>query len=67
MVLSTILKDDGITVASDYRRFTGRLKADYQINNWLRIGGNMNYSHYSMHAANGGNGSSTDSGNMFAF
>ena len=61
------LKDDGITVASDYRRFTGRLKADYQINNWLRIGGNMNYSHYSMHAANGGNGSSTDSGNMFAF
>ncbi|OWP33577.1 SusC/RagA family protein [Prevotella intermedia] len=61
------LKDDGITVASDYRRFTGRLKADYQINDWLRIGGNMNYSHYSTHSANGGDGKSNDSGNMFAF
>ena len=60
------LKDDGITVASDYQRFTSRLKADYQINDWLRIGGNMNYSHYSTHFANGGEGTSTDSGNMFA-
>ena len=55
------------TVASDYRRFTGRLKADYQINDWLRIGGNMNYSHYSTHSANSGTRTAGDSGNMFAF
>ncbi len=60
------LNDDGITVASDYERFTSRLKADYQINDWLKIGGNMNYSHYTIHAANGGEGTSSDSGNMFA-
>lgn len=60
------LDDKGITVASAYKRFTSRLKADYQINDWLRIGGNMNYSHYTINSANGGEGTSADSGNMFA-
>lgn len=60
------LDDDGITVNSDYKRFTGRLKADYQINDWLKIGGNMNYAHYTSNSAATGEGTSSDSGNMFA-
>ena len=61
------LSDEGITPGSDYKRFTGRLKADYQINDWLKIGGNMNYAHYTSNYSAAGEGTSSDSGNMFAF
>jgi len=35
------LDNQGISEASDYKRFTARLKADYEIRPWLKIGGNM--------------------------
>ncbi|MCF0243373.1 MAG: TonB-dependent receptor [Bacteroidaceae bacterium] len=39
------LKNQGIVQASDFNRFTGRLKASYLVKKWLRVGGNANYSH----------------------
>ena len=59
------LSNEGITVASDYQRFTGRLKADYMVKDWLRIGGNMNYGRFNRNYL-GNDGSSVSSGNVFA-
>lgn len=59
------LSNEGITVASDYQRFTGRLKADYMIKDWLRVGGNMNYGRFNRNYL-GNDGSSGSSGNVFA-
>ncbi len=59
------LKNEGITMGSDYTRFTGRMKADYQIKSWLKVSGNMNYTHSNSNYL-GGDGDSGDSGNMFA-
>lgn len=35
------LGDEGIVVNSDFARTTGRLRLDQQVNNWLKVGGNM--------------------------
>ena len=59
------LKNEGITMGSDYARFTGRMKADYQIKSWLKVSGNMNYTHSNSNYL-GSDGESDDSGNMFA-
>ena len=40
------LKNEGISVGSDYARFTARMKADYQLRPWLKLSGNFNYAHY---------------------
>ena len=60
------LDNEGITANSDYERFTGRLKADYQIKNWLKVGGNMSYTHYDANSL-GEDGASNSSGNIFAY
>ncbi|MBR6945581.1 MAG: TonB-dependent receptor [Prevotella sp.] len=60
------LSNDGIAAASDYKRFTGRLKADYQAKDWLKVSANMSYGHYDRNAL-GDDGSSGSSGNAFAF
>lgn len=60
------LSNDGIVKGSSYDRFTARMKADYQIKPWLKAGGNFSYGHYMRHAL-GDDGSSTSSGNAFAF
>lgn len=39
------LNEDGIIEYSDYERFTGRLKADYQAKKWLKVGANLGYTH----------------------
>lgn len=59
------LSHDGITAASNYRRFTGRLKADYQINKWLKVGANMSYGHFNSNALSDEGESSN--GNVFTF
>lgn len=59
------LKNEGITMGSDYTRFTGRMKADYQIKSWLKVSGNMNYTHSDSNYL-GSDGASADSSNMFA-
>lgn len=60
------LSNDGITAASDYKRITTRMKADYQVKSWLKLSGNMSYGHYNYNSL-GSDGSSGDSGNAFAF
>ncbi len=59
------LSNEGIANNSDYERLTGRLKADYQIKDWLKIGANMAYTHYDSNQL-GSDGASNDSGNVFA-
>ena len=37
------LDNPGIAYGSKFKRYTGRLKASYKANNWLKVGGNLNY------------------------
>ena len=60
------LKNEGITEKSDMQRFTARLKADYQAKKWLKVGANLSYARFD-HNSLGNNGSSTSTGNIFAF
>ena len=59
------LDNEGITANSNYKRFTGRLKADYQLRPWLKLAGNFNYAHFNSNSLND-DGSSNSSGNVFA-
>ena len=59
------LDNEGITTGSDYSRFTGRLKADYQLKSWLKVGANASYSHYERNYL-GDDGSTGSSGNAFS-
>ena len=60
------LDNEGITANSDYQRFTGRMKADYQVKNWLKVGGNFSYSRYDANSL-GEDGASNSSANVFAY
>jgi TonB-linked SusC/RagA family outer membrane protein len=60
------LDHEGITAKSDYKRFTGRLKADSQVKPWMKVGGNMLYTNYRMNRLSN-DGSTGSSGNIFAF
>lgn len=57
------LKNEGISIGSDYERFTGRLKADYQLRSWLKLSGNFNYAHYKANSLADDGGSTV--GNIF--
>ena len=37
------LNAEGIAVASDYERYTARLKSTYQASKWLNVGGNISF------------------------
>ena len=39
------LKNEGIVYNSDFERYTARIKADYQACSWLKVGGNVNFTH----------------------
>ena len=60
------LDNEGITMASNMNRLTTRLRADYQAKKWLKVGGNMSYAKFD-HNSLSNNGSSTSSGNIWAF
>ncbi len=61
------LSNDGITKASNYKRFTGRLKADFQLRPWLKMGGNFSYSHANTnYLSTDDDGAAGSSGNVFA-
>jgi TonB-linked SusC/RagA family outer membrane protein len=61
------LDNEGIIAKSDYKRVTGRLKADYQVKPWIKVGGNMFYTNYDYNMlASGEDGSTGSSGNIFA-
>ncbi len=59
------LKNEGITPASDYERFTGRVSADTQAKSWLKVGANMSYTHYNALSMSE-DGTINSSANVFA-
>ena len=59
------LENEGITVNSNYERITGRLKSDYQLKPWVKMGGNLSYTHFESNSL-GNDGATGSSGNMFA-
>lgn len=63
---ASYLRNEGIVKAkSDFERFTGRLTADTQAKDWLKVGGNMSYTHYKANSLDD-DGSSNSTGNIFA-
>jgi TonB-linked SusC/RagA family outer membrane protein len=64
-VSGNYLGNEGITTGSDYKRFTGRLKADYQLKEWIKVGANVSYSHFKQNYL-GDDGTSGSSGNAFS-
>lgn len=58
------LDQDGITYGSSYDRLTARLKADYMLKSWLKLGVNGSYGHYNRSYMN--EEGSSSSGNIFA-
>jgi len=64
-VSANYLDNEGITAASDYKRFTGRLKADFQLKEWLKVSANGAYGHWNRNML-GSDGESANSGNIFS-
>ena len=67
------LDNTGIVDGSSNERYTARLRADYQAKKWLKVGGNMSYTHFVWNNGNKTNddGNSqgegnADGGNAFA-
>jgi TonB-dependent starch-binding outer membrane protein SusC len=48
------LRNDGIIVGNQdvFERYTARLNADHQVNNWLKVGNNLDYSHFTTRGIN---------------
>lgn len=59
------LDNDGITPQSGYSRFTGRLAADTQAKDWLKVGGDLSYTHYERDSFGSSEGSEASSANPF--
>ena len=55
------LDEDGIIQYSDYRRFNGRLKADYRVKKWLKLSGNVAYTNSRTNGTPGFSGSGSSS------
>ena len=64
-VSANYLNNEGITPNSGYERFTSRLTADTQALSWLKVGGDLSYTHYSSSYFSD-EGSSGSTGNIFA-
>ena len=60
------LGNEGSTENSDHKRLTARLRGDYQAKKWMKVGGNMAYTRFDFNSLSN-NGSSTSSGNIWAF
>ena len=56
--------DGGIINNSEYKRYTGRINADYQVKKWFKLTSSMSFSHADSRT-NGSNGSWGSSGNVF--
>lgn len=48
------LKNEGIAKASEYTRYSFRLKDTYQARKWLKVGANLNYTHSDTNYATSG-------------
>ena len=61
------LNEDGIIEHSGYRRTTARLKADYQLKKWLKVGANVGYVHSNTQSNPNLTSDSYGSTNMFYY
>ena len=59
------LKNQGIIYNSDMTRFTGRLRADYQAKEWMKIGANVSFADFRINNGNSSEGSSGSTTNIF--
>ena len=59
------LNNKGIVQSNDMRRYTARLKADYQAKPWLKVGANMSYTNFLWNNSNSDEGSAGSTGNIF--
>ena len=60
------LDNEGISYNSDFTRYTARMRGDYQVKKWLKVGANTSYTHFDGNSL-GDNGTSTSTGNVWAF
>lgn len=60
------LSNEGITANSNMKRFSSRLKAEYQAKKWLKIYGNLSYTKYDYNSLSD-EGTSNSTGNIWAF
>ena len=60
------LENNGVIANSDHKRLAGRLKADYQAKDWLKVGANMSYTRFESNSL-GNNGSTGSTGNPWAY
>lgn len=58
------LQNSGVVNNSDYKRYTGRVNAEYQAKSWMRFSTSLNFSHSDSQAANWSEGFGS-SGNLF--
>ena len=61
------LNNKGIIDGSDMFRYSARIKADYQAKEWFRFGVNAAYAKFNWNNGNSDEGSSSSTGNVFAF
>lgn len=60
------LSNDGISYNSDHERLSGRLRGDYQVNDWLKVGANLSYARFNANSLSN-NGTSSSTANIWAF
>lgn len=60
------LDNQGIAYNSDYKRFSARMRGDYQVKKWLKVGGSASYARYDSNSLSD-NGSEGSTGNIWAF
>ena len=59
------LSNEGVVYNSDYERYSGRLKATYQAKKWMKVGGNVSYTHYITNGISGVDPNDLSSTNLF--
>lgn len=60
------LNNEGISYKTNYERLSARMRADYQVKKWLKVGANMSFARYDSNST-GDNGEETSQGNIWAY
>ena len=60
------LDNQGISYNSDYKRLSARMRGDYQVKKWAKVGANMSFARYDSNSLSD-NGSTSSTGNIWAF
>ena len=60
------LNNEGISYKTNYERLSARMRGDYQVKKWLKVGASMSFARYDSNSL-GDNGADTGQGNLWAF